>query len=170
MTVGSLLFGIAWSYRQHGPSSARVKAERAYRRHLRRLARKRVRLAQLERRAKKAGVMAAIVIAVTISYARPGEATDCTGPVVLALIDTTTAYDDVDRGLIMPAIERMAGIFAARTASCHSNRAPCPRGKPALARCLHAASTKDAMDRRRHLVLAHHQSQHAGRRTRDIFC
>ena len=108
VTIGSLLFGVAWSYRQHGPASVRMKAERAYRRHLRRLARKRVKLAQVERRAKKAGVMAAIVIAVAASGVRPVEAADCNGPVVLALIDTTTAYDDVDRGLIMPAIERMA--------------------------------------------------------------
>ena len=108
VTIGSLLFGIAWSYRQHGPASARMKAERAYHRHLRRLARKRVKLAQFERRAKKAGVMAAIVMAVTTLGAPPGEAVDCNGPVVLALIDTTNAYDDVDRGLIMPAIERMA--------------------------------------------------------------
>ena len=74
VTIGSLLFGIAWSYRQHGPASARMKAERAYRRHLRWLARKRVKLAHLEKRAKKAGVMAAIVIAVAISHARPVEA------------------------------------------------------------------------------------------------
>ena len=31
-----------------------------------------------------------------------------TNPEILGLIDTTTAYDDVDRALIMPAIERMA--------------------------------------------------------------
>ena len=85
-----------------------MKAERAYRRHLRRLGRKRVRLGHLERRAKKSGIIAAILIAVAISHARPVEAMDCNGPVVLALIDTTTAYDDVDRGLIMPAIEHMA--------------------------------------------------------------
>ena len=38
----------------------------------------------------------------------PSRRRDCSGSAVLALIDTTTAYDDVDRALIMPAIERMA--------------------------------------------------------------
>ena len=161
VTIGSLLFGIAWSYRQHGPASARMKAERAYRRHLRRLARKRVRLTNLERRAKKAGVMAAIAIAVAISPARPVEAADCDGPVVLALIDTTTAYDDVDRALIMPATH--GDIFAARTASSPSKPARCPRGEPAPTRCLRTADTGDVMDRRRHLVLAHHQFQRIAR-------
>ena len=108
VTIGSLLFGIAWSYWQHGPASARMKTERAYRRHLRRLARKRVKLARLERRAKKVGAMAAIAIAAATSGVRPGEAADCERQAVLALIDTTTAYDDVDRAVIMPAIERMA--------------------------------------------------------------
>ncbi len=109
VTTGSLLFGIAWSYRQHGPASARMKAELAYRRHLRRLARRRVKLARIERRARKVGTATVITMMILTSLSRPGHAMICEGSTVLALIDTTTAYDDIDRGSIMQAIERMAG-------------------------------------------------------------
>ena len=108
VTAGSLIFGIAWSYREHGPASARAKAEHAYRRHLRRLARKRVRVAKLEGRIAKGTTTAAIVLATIMSFGRPSAAMPCDGPTVLALVDITTAYDDVDRRQIMPAIEHMA--------------------------------------------------------------
>ena len=108
VTTGSLLFGIAWSYRQHGPASARMKAELAYRRNLQRLARRRVKLARLERRARKVGTATVIMLLILTSISRSGHAMACDGSTVLALIDTTTAYDDVDRASIMPVIERMA--------------------------------------------------------------
>ena len=108
VTVGSLIFGIAWSYRMHGPVSARMNAEHAYHRHLRRLARKRVRLAKLEDRIAKGSMTGALVLAAMISFGRPSVAMPCDGLTVLALFDTTTTYDHVDRRQIMPAIERMA--------------------------------------------------------------
>lgn len=108
VTVGSLIFGIAWSYRKHGPVSARMNAEHAYRRHLRRLARKRVRLAKIESRIAKGSMTAALVLGSIMSFGQPRAAMPCDGPTVLALVDTSTAYDDVDRRQIVPAIERMA--------------------------------------------------------------
>ena len=49
-----------------------------------------------------------IMVVIASSCAQPGLAAPCEGKTVLALIDTTTAYDDVDRAGIKPAIERMA--------------------------------------------------------------
>ena len=46
----------------------------------------------------------ALAIMVTVE---PAEAADCAGPSILAFVDTTTAYDDQDRAVIMPAIETM---------------------------------------------------------------
>ena len=108
VTIGSLLFGIAWSYRHHGPAAARAKAEAAYRRQLRRLAQTRVKIARVERRTGKAGVVAAFAAGLLTSPFEPAGATTCDGTTVLALADTTTAYDGIDRQIIMPAIERMA--------------------------------------------------------------
>jgi hypothetical protein len=48
-------------------------------------------------------------IALTMAFAvSPAQAAKCDGPSVLALVDTTTAYDDRDREQIMPAIDAMA--------------------------------------------------------------
>jgi len=85
-----------------------MSAETTYRRHLRRLARRRVRLARFEQRAKKTAMAVIVLVVIGSSFPHPGHAAICEGETVLALIDTTTAYDDVDRASIVPAIERMA--------------------------------------------------------------
>ena len=56
VTIGSTLFAIAWSYRQHGPAAEAARAESAYRRSLRQLARSRKKQA----RRNKAVVIAAL--------------------------------------------------------------------------------------------------------------
>ncbi|NJO38393.1 MAG: hypothetical protein HC871_13305 [Rhizobiales bacterium] len=91
-------------YRQHGPQADFARAEKAHQRALRRHAR-------ATRRASKTttSMIVALLLTGTLIIGKPAEATaTCDRPAVLALIDTTTAYDDQDRGQIMPAIDRMA--------------------------------------------------------------
>jgi hypothetical protein len=58
----------------------------------------------------------ALAIAVTtligVATVDTARAADCPGPSVLAFVDTTTAYYDQDRELIMPAIDDMVRSLA----------------------------------------------------------
>jgi hypothetical protein len=103
VTVIATIFGIGWSYRQHGPQADFARAERAHQQALRRYAR------AARKIPRKTGTAIVILLLTgTWTTGRPADATTaCDGPAVLALIDTTTAYDDQDRGQIMPAIDRM---------------------------------------------------------------
>jgi len=107
VTIGSLLFGIAWSYRQHGPAAGWQKAEAAYRRKIRYLAKTRARMARRMKSAD-ATVVGLMVSGLLVGQTDIAHADSCNGGTVLAFIDTTTAYDDVDRDQIVPAIEEMA--------------------------------------------------------------
>ncbi len=49
----------------------------------------------------------AITALIGMAAVDTARAADCAGPSVLAFVDTTTAYDDRDRELIMPAIDDM---------------------------------------------------------------
>lgn len=108
VTILLTVFGVTWSYQHHGPQRTFALAERAYRRALRRYARA-VQRSTLTLVAAPVFVIAALV---TTTTAIPANADDCDGPAVLAFIDTTTAYDDRDRALIMPAIDDMVGSLA----------------------------------------------------------
>ena len=108
VTVIATIFGIGWSYRQHSPQADFARAEKAHQRALRRYAR-------AARSASKTttSMIVASLLTATLIFGRPAEATvTCDGPAVLALIDTTTPYDDQDRGQIMPAIDRMVRSLA----------------------------------------------------------
>lgn len=107
VTVGSLLFGIAWSYRQHGPAAAWQKAEAAYRHKIRHLAKTRARMAR-RTKSLSAALVGLSVSGLLIGQTDIAHADSCDGGTVLAFIDTTTAYDDVDRDQIVPAIEELA--------------------------------------------------------------
>ena len=103
VTVIATIFGIGWSYRQHDPQADFARAEKSHQRALRRYAR-------AARRASRTttSMIVALLLTSTLITGRPTDAaTMCDEPAVLALIDTTTAYDDQDRGQIMPAIDRM---------------------------------------------------------------
>ena len=108
VTVLLTVFGISWSYRQHGPQTAFARAEADYRKALRRYASA---LAQSKATSVLAPILA-VVVAISMLSGQPAHATDCAGPAVLALIDTTTAYDDQDREKIMPAIDDMVRSLA----------------------------------------------------------
>ena len=104
VTVLLTVFGIIWSYRHHGPQLRFACAEATYRKALRRYAR------ALQRSTTMSGVAA--IALMTVLAIGPAHAAKCDGPSVLALIDTTTAYDDRDREQIMPAIDAMATSLA----------------------------------------------------------
>ena len=108
VTVLLTVFGVTWSYQHHGPQRTFALAERAYRRALRRYAR------AVQRSTLTSVVVPVFVIValMTTTTAITASADDCDGPAVLAFIDTTTAYDDRDRALIMPAIDDMVGSLA----------------------------------------------------------
>lgn len=101
VTIMATVFGVSWSYQQHAPQTTYARAEAAYRKALRRYAKS---VKRLPSRAAGAVVATAFAIIITADSA---EAADCAGPSVLAFVDTTTAYDDQDRAVIMPAIETM---------------------------------------------------------------
>ncbi len=108
VTVLLTVFGLSWSYRQHGPQTAFARAEADYRKALRRYA-------SALARSKVTSVpvpISAVLVAIAMLSGQPAHAADCGGPSVLALIDTTTAYDDQDREQIMPAIEDMVRSLA----------------------------------------------------------
>ena len=107
VTIGSLLFGIAWSYRQHGPAAAWHNAEAAYRQKIRHLAKTRARIA-MRMKSSNAALVGLLVSGLLVGQTDIAHADSCDGGTVLAFIDTTTAYDDVDRDQIVPAIEDMA--------------------------------------------------------------
>lgn len=100
VTLLVTVFGISWSYQQHSPQNAYAQAEDAYRRSL-------LRYARAAKRAKLPSVALAGAVAMVIVANGPSQAAACEGAVHLALIDTTTAYDDQDRRVIKPAIEEM---------------------------------------------------------------
>lgn len=104
VTIMATTFGIGWSYRQHGPEAAFARAESAYARALRAHASS---LHQLRARTRTVIAVTALALS-TLAIPHPGEAAGCDGQIVLALVDTTTAYDDQDRRAIVPAIELMA--------------------------------------------------------------
>ncbi|MGI9435979.1 MAG: hypothetical protein ACR2Q4_14325 [Geminicoccaceae bacterium] len=104
VTIGNLLFGTAWSYRQHRPTVAWLKAESTYRRRIRNLAKAQARMKRT-RNALTIGLLAANIM---VGLSDRANAADCDAGTVLAFIDTTTTFDDVDRQIIMPAIEVMA--------------------------------------------------------------
>ena len=108
VTVLLTVFGLSWSYRQHGPQSAFARAEADYRKALRRYA-------SALARSKATTVLAplsSVLVAMAMLSGQPAHATGCEGPAVVALIDTTTAYDDQDREQIMPAIDDMVRSLA----------------------------------------------------------
>lgn len=108
VTVLLTVFGVSWSYQHHGPQCAFARAERTYRRALRRYA-------SAVQRSKLISVAAPALVIMTLmamAEANPAYADDCDGPSVLAFVDTTTAYDDQDRDLIMPAIDDMVRSLA----------------------------------------------------------
>lgn len=106
VTVLLTVFGLSWSYRQHGPQSVLARAEADYRKALRRYA-------SALARSKVTSVLAPIsAVVVAMLSGQPAHAADCDGPSVLALIDTTTVYDDEDREQIMPAIDEMVRSLA----------------------------------------------------------
>ena len=107
VTIGSLLFGIAWSYRQHGPAATWQKAEAAYRQKIRHLAKTRARMAR-RTKSLSAALVGLLLSGLLVGQTDFAHAESCEGGTVLAFIDTTTAYDDVDRDQIVPAIEEMA--------------------------------------------------------------
>ena len=103
VTILLTIFGITWSYQHHGPGRAFARAERAYRKALRRYA-------SAVARSKVMSVTApafAITALIGMAAVDTARADDCAGPSVLAFVDTTTAYDEQDRELIMPAIDDM---------------------------------------------------------------
>jgi hypothetical protein len=110
VTLGTLLFGIIWSCQRHAPEATLARAEASYRDRLRRLARTQAKMA-----GRKGRIMSSVLVAVlafgTISKAP--RAADCPGSTVVALLDATTAYDDIDRATIIPAIEAMAASLEA---------------------------------------------------------
>jgi len=103
-TILLTIFGITWSYQHHGPGRVFARAERAYRKALRRYA-------SAVRRSKATLVTAFAIgiAALNVMAADVAHAADCPGSLVLAFVDTTTAYDEQDRELIMPAIDNMVG-------------------------------------------------------------
>lgn len=108
VTILLTIFGITWSYQHHGPGRAFARAEKAYRKALRRYA-------SAVARTKAMSAMAlAIVVTTLIGLATvdAAHAAGCPGPSVLAFVDTTTAYDEQDRELIMPAIDDMVRSLA----------------------------------------------------------
>ncbi len=105
VTVMATVFGISWSYQQHAPQADFARAEAAYRKALISYAHSIKRLPNV-----KSIAMATIVASLSGLVAiKPVHAVDCSGPQVLAFVDTTTAYDDQDRLVIMPVIDQMAG-------------------------------------------------------------
>lgn len=108
VTVLLTIFGVSWSYQQHGPQRTFARAEAAYRKALRRYA-----LAvQRSRKTSLAAPIITMVVAGVTMASGLAHAADCDGPSVLAFVDTTTAYDDQDRDRIMPAIDDMVGSLA----------------------------------------------------------
>lgn len=105
VTLGTLLFGIIWSYQRHSPEVDLVRAEAVYRDRLRRLARTRAKMAGRNGRMLSSVLVALLAFGVVSKASR---AADCPGSTVVALLDATTAYDDIDRAAIIPAIEAMA--------------------------------------------------------------
>ena len=105
VTVMATVFGISWSYQQHAPQATFARAEVAYRKALKRYARAVKRLPTVKNIAA-AAMVATLSLLATIEQAN---AVDCEGAQVLAFVDTTTAYDDQDRTMIMPVVEEMVG-------------------------------------------------------------
>ena len=103
VTVIATIFGIGWSYQQHGPQADFARAERNHQQALRRHAR----AARGASRTTTSMIAALLLTAILMTDKPANAATTCERPAVLALIDTTTTYDDQDRGQIMPAIDRM---------------------------------------------------------------
>ena len=103
VTIMSTVFGIGWSFQRHAPQASFALAEAAYARALKAYA-----TAVHRMRAK--GSMAALAIAgmMGLGLAFDARADQCEGHHVLAFVDTTTAYDDRDRDVIMRAIDHMA--------------------------------------------------------------
>ena len=104
VTLLLTVFGIAWSYSNHGPQQAFAVAEKAYRKALKRYA-SAVRRSATSPRHLSAAVL--IAAAVTLPDGQ-ASAADCGGPSILTLVDTTTAFDDLDRDGLVPAIDAMA--------------------------------------------------------------
>lgn len=105
VTIGSLLFAVAWSYAHAGPQAAFARAEKAYRKALAK--HEKTRETMSVSRSVAAGAL------LLIFWIGQQEATACPGRHVLALVDTTTAFDEKDRAAIMPAIEIMAADLVA---------------------------------------------------------
>lgn len=103
VTILLTIFGISWSYQNHGPQRDFATAEKSYRRSLRRYASA---VKKAGKTSMTAPVFAVFAIAAVMSN-HPADASDCDGKSVLALVDTTTAYDDQDRQQVMPAIDEM---------------------------------------------------------------
>ncbi|MGI9504565.1 MAG: hypothetical protein ACR2RE_16085, partial [Geminicoccaceae bacterium] len=100
VTLLVTVFGISWSYQQHSPQNAFAQAEASYRNSV-------LRYARAAKRAKLPSMVFAGLAFMIVVASGPSLAKACEGPVHLALIDTTTAYDDEDRRVIQPAIETM---------------------------------------------------------------
>ncbi|MDH3661360.1 MAG: hypothetical protein OEU92_15250, partial [Alphaproteobacteria bacterium] len=109
VTLLATVFGISWSYRQHSPQAAFARAEVAYQRALRRHAR------SMRRLPRKVAATIVATAAIILAAVADVKAAACSGPTVLALVDTTTAYDDQDRAAIMPAVEVMVSSLPAKS-------------------------------------------------------
>ncbi len=111
VTVGGTLFGIIWSYQHHSPRNDQAKAEDAYRRSLLKLAKFRARKARRNRKTIAGAI--ALPFLILISSPEEGHASSCSGNTIAVLFDATTAYDETDRGAIVPALEKMAAQLQA---------------------------------------------------------
>ena len=105
VTLGTLMFGIIWSFQVHGPQARLARAEAAYQQCLRKLAKIRAWLAKQKRQNVVSIILSVMMLGGTSDRLH---AATCPGGTVVALIDATTAYDDIDRAAIMSAIESMA--------------------------------------------------------------
>ncbi len=103
VTLLLTIFGISWSYQNHGPQRDFASAEKSYRRALRRYARA---ITKIGKTSLSVPILVAFSV-VAIMPVHSAHASSCNGKSVLALIDTTTPYDHQDRQQIMPAIDEM---------------------------------------------------------------
>ena len=103
VTIMSTVFGIGWSFQRHAPQASFALAEAAYARALEAYA-----TAVHRMRAKGSMAALAIMSMMGLGLTFDARADQCEGSHVLAFVDTTTAYDDHDRDVIMRAIDQMA--------------------------------------------------------------
>ena len=102
VTLGTLMFGIIWSCQRRGAHARLAHAEETCRRYLRKLAKTRARLVKQKRQNAVSIIPAILLLGVMPDRLH---AAACPGETNVALLDATTAYDDIDRAQIMRGIE-----------------------------------------------------------------